>query len=94
MTPNTASKSRDSSPGPITNYLDNLPPDVAYRIAMRRFVGSAEAAEVLNFSLGHFRKLYRAGKVPPPIKLSERKLAWRMGDLLSFRDGNGVEAVS
>ena len=84
MTPDVPTKLRDINVSNVANYLDKLPPDVADRIAMKRLVGSTEAADFLNFSLGHFRKLYRAGKVPAPIRLSERKLAWRISDLAAF----------
>ena len=84
MTPNVLTKLGDGNVSNVTNYLDKLPPDVAACIAMKRAIGSSEAAEFLNLSLGHFRKLYRAGKVPAPIKLSERKLAWRISDLAAF----------
>lgn len=91
MTPNVPLKSRDGFTPGVSNYLDNLPPDVADRLAMHRLVGAAEAAEFCNFSLGHWRRLYRLGKVPAPIKLSERKLGWRLSDLAAFvaRGGEG-----
>ncbi|MEF2548995.1 hypothetical protein VQ045_17690 [Aurantimonas sp. E1-2-R+4] len=62
------------------SYLENLPPD----LARHRVIGSAEAAAICNISLPHWRRLYRAGKAPAPIRLSERKLGWRVGDLLNW----------
>ncbi|WP_152044878.1 helix-turn-helix transcriptional regulator [Aureimonas psammosilenae] len=57
-----------------------LPADMA----RNRVVGSKEAATFLNVSLPHFRRLYQTGKVPAPIKISERKLGWRVGVLVDF----------
>ncbi len=47
-------------------------------------LSTAEAAAFLNFSIPHFRRLYRSGDVPAPIHLSTRKLGWRMGDLIDW----------
>lgn len=60
----------------------SLPADLA-RI---RVVGAAEAAALCNISLPHFRRMYRAGRVPAPIKLTERKLGWRVGSLIDWLD--------
>ena len=53
-------------------------------ISRYRIIGSAEAAAFCNISLPHFRRMYRTGKAPAPIRLSERKLGWRVGDLLDW----------
>jgi predicted DNA-binding transcriptional regulator AlpA len=66
------------------SYLDNLPPEVASAIAMSRIVSAADAAAFCNYSLPHWRRLYRAKKVPEPIRLSARKLGWRIGTLIEF----------
>lgn len=61
----------------MDSVLTSLPPD----IARNRALNTAQAAAFLNLSIPHFRRLYRANKVPAPVRLSERKLAWRAGDL-------------
>lgn len=68
----------------VQSYLEGLPPEVAAQIALNRVVGAAEAAAFCNFSLPHWRRLYRAGKVPRPVKLGGRKLGWRQGALIAF----------
>lgn len=60
--------------------LNSLPAD----LSRHRVIGAAEAATLCNISLPHWRRLYRAGKAPSPIKLSERKLGWRIADLLDW----------
>jgi prophage regulatory protein len=62
--------------------LDHLPPDVT----RRRLLNTAEAAEFCKISVPHWRRLYRSGKVPKPVRLSARKYGWRLGDLLDFID--------
>lgn len=72
--------------GKLLSYLDNLPPDVAARVAMNRIVGTAEAAAFCGFSLSHWRLLYRTKKVPAGIRINDRKLGWRLADLAAFMD--------
>lgn len=60
------------------------PADAHSQIAMSRVVGSAEAAAFCNYSLAHWLRLTRAGKTPTPVRLSTRKLGWRIGSLVNF----------
>jgi predicted DNA-binding transcriptional regulator AlpA len=62
--------------------LDHLPPDMV----RRRLLDTAEAAEFCKISIPHWRRLYRTGKVPRPVRLSARKYGWRLGDLADFID--------
>jgi predicted DNA-binding transcriptional regulator AlpA len=59
-----------------------------------RVIGTREAAAMMNFSIPHFRTLYRTGKVPKPIKLSERKLGWRLFDLERWLAEKSEEAAA
>jgi prophage regulatory protein len=61
-----------------TSAIDALPPN----LARNRILGSADAAAFWGVSLPHWRRLYRVQQVPTPIKLSARKLGWRVGDLI------------
>ena len=72
----------------IAATLANLPID----LGRSRILDAAAAAVFWGVSLPHWRRLYRAGKVPRPIKIGERKLGWRIGvlsDGLAARDGEG-----
>jgi predicted DNA-binding transcriptional regulator AlpA len=60
------------------NYLNTLPPD----LGRNRVLDSRNSAEFWSVSLPHWRRLYRAGKVPPPILIGDRKYGWRVGDLI------------
>lgn len=59
-------------------------PSLPADLARLRVVGSAEAAALCNISLPHFRRMYRAGRAPAPIKLTDRKLGWQVGALADW----------
>jgi predicted DNA-binding transcriptional regulator AlpA len=40
-----------------------------------------QAAAFLGYSVSHWRQMFRTGQSPPPIRLSERKLVWRLSTL-------------
>ena len=46
-----------------------------------RILNSAQAATYAGFSVVHWRRLCRAGRAPPPIKIGARKCGWRLSDL-------------
>lgn len=48
----------------------------------QRVLSARQGAELLGVSLATFRRLHWAGKLPPAIQLSERRLGWRVRDLL------------
>jgi predicted DNA-binding transcriptional regulator AlpA len=62
----------------VAAALNNLPPD----LGRNRVVDAKSSAAFWGVSLPHWRRLYRAGKVPRPIKIGDRKLGWRIGDLV------------
>jgi predicted DNA-binding transcriptional regulator AlpA len=63
-----------------TTSLNGLPAD----FSRHKVLNTAQAAAFLNFSIPHFRRLYRNGGVPAPMQLSTRKLGWRAGDLVDW----------
>ncbi|SEE27996.1 transcriptional regulator, AlpA family [Rhizobiales bacterium GAS191] len=67
--------------------LEGLPPE----ITRNRILDSRQASEFIGLSLPHFRRLYRARKVPSPILIGERKLGWRAGDLAAWLDAKSSE---
>ena len=82
-----ASRSRVAFPRRrATPSLDALPAEAI----KGRILNSAQAAEYWGVSVPHWRRLCRAGKAPPPIKIGERKNGWRLGvldDALAERAG-------
>ena len=77
MTPQTLQQS--TAPAAVVP-LDTVPADYA----RNRVLDSTQAATFLGLSVCHFRRQYRAGKVPKPIKITTRKLGWRFGELSDF----------
>jgi predicted DNA-binding transcriptional regulator AlpA len=59
-----------------------------------RIVGTFDAAAFCNFSVSHFRSLYRSGLVPAPIKISGRKLGWKVSTLKAHVDQVARKAPS
>ena len=49
-----------------------------------RIIDIKQSAALVNVSVPHYRRLYRAGKVPTPISIGERKLGNRLGAMLDF----------
>jgi predicted DNA-binding transcriptional regulator AlpA len=62
----------------ITATLANLPSD----LGRNRILDAAASAAFWGVSLAHWRRMYRTGAVPAPIKVGERKLGWRVGALV------------
>ena len=47
-----------------------------------RIIGTSQTAALYGKSVAHLRRLYRAKKIPAPIKIGERKYGWRVGAVL------------
>jgi predicted DNA-binding transcriptional regulator AlpA len=61
-----------------------MPDQLSAEISLYKILSTAEAAAFLNFSVPHFRRLYRSCGVPAPMQLSTRKLGWKIGDLIDW----------
>jgi predicted DNA-binding transcriptional regulator AlpA len=61
-----------------TAAIDHLPAS----LGRNRILDAETSAAFWGVSLSHWRRLYRTGGVPPPIKIGQRKLGWRVGDLV------------
>lgn len=62
--------------------LDTLPPE----IARRRIMKTRDAAAFCGLSVNTLRNMREAGTIPAPLHLSERRIGWRIGDLLDWQD--------
>jgi prophage regulatory protein len=51
-------------------------------LGLERVLSVQQAAELFGVSVATFRRQHWAGKTPPPIRLSERRIGWRVRDLL------------
>ena len=82
---NTAAEKR----AVIEATLSSLPAE----LRRDRILSAAASATFWGVSLPHWRRLYRAGKVPHPIKIGERKLGWRIGTLADALEARASAAV-
>lgn len=71
---------RKHSPKPPTDYQSSLPKD----LTADRMVGTFEAATFCGYSTSHWRQMFRTGQAPPPIRLSARKLGWKISTLRAW----------
>lgn len=69
--------------------LNNLPGS----IGRHRVLDAAMAAQFWGVSLPHWRRLYRARKVPAPFKVGERKLGWTAGMLIDAQAERAAEVA-
>lgn len=67
----------------MSDLLDRLPPE----IVRNRVLGTDDSAAFCGISVPHWRRMYRKGLVPAPLKLGTRKLGWRVGDLIEWLEG-------
>jgi predicted DNA-binding transcriptional regulator AlpA len=69
--------------------FNSFPPDQT----RNRILDSRQASEFWGVSTAHWRRLYRAKKVPSPIRIGDRKYGWRIGDLIDGLDERAREGV-
>jgi predicted DNA-binding transcriptional regulator AlpA len=69
-----------SRPEVTGNNTATLPPG----LDALRILSARQASELLGISLATLRRLYWAGKLPAAIRISERRLGWRVADLLAY----------
>jgi predicted DNA-binding transcriptional regulator AlpA len=70
--------------------VDRTLPDA---LASERVLSARQGAELLGVSLATFRRLHWAGKLPTAIQLSDRRLGWRVKDLLAHLAKRGEVAA-
>ena len=70
----------------IQTLARQLPSDLAHD----RIVGTDTAAAYAGYSTSHWRDLVRTGKAPAPIRLSARKLGWKISTLRRWIDSKAA----
>lgn len=53
-------------------------------IRTHRLLSSRQTAALLNCSTVHLRRLARGGKIPQPLRIGDRKLAWRASEITTL----------
>jgi predicted DNA-binding transcriptional regulator AlpA len=59
-----------------------------------RILNAHQCAELLGVSIATFRRQYWAGKIPPALRVSDRRLGWRVKDLLDHLASRANAAAS
>jgi predicted DNA-binding transcriptional regulator AlpA len=59
-----------------------------------QLIGTSQLAKILNFTPVHIRRLVNSGKLPDPIVIGGRKLAWRASDIKALLDAQSVAHTS
>jgi predicted DNA-binding transcriptional regulator AlpA len=68
---------------------EGLPAD----LARNRIVTTSDAAHYIGMDIQAFRRAIKAGTVPSPIMLSERKRGWRLGELSDWVAARAAERI-
>jgi predicted DNA-binding transcriptional regulator AlpA len=63
----------------MTEMMSRKLPDV---LGQERVLSAQQAAELFGVSIATFRRQYWAGKTPSALRISDRRLGWRVKDLL------------
>jgi len=63
--------------------------DLPDSLTPERILSAAQAAQFIGISRSTFTRMRRAGKLPPSLQLSERRIGWRVRDLIEH-----LEALS
>ena len=69
---------------------DNLTLPSAFNL--ERVLNVQQSAGLFGISVATFRRLHFRGQLPRAIKLSERRIGWRAGDLIShLKNSNTIQ---
>jgi predicted DNA-binding transcriptional regulator AlpA len=72
---------------PQQDFLGALPPEHS----RHRILDVKQTAEFIGQSIPNLRRLYRENKMPQPLKLSSRKLGFRLGDLIDWLEARSAD---
>lgn len=62
-------------------------------IERKKVLDTSQTAAFVGLSVPHLRRMYRLGRFPRGLSLSERKLGWQVGTLCDWLDSrNGAAA--
>jgi len=75
-----------------------LSPVAASRIPGRSFdldrvVSEARAAEIIGYSKDTLRREFRAGRAPARVRLSSRRIGYRLSDIYAFLDAQTEKPI-
>lgn len=62
-------------------------------LQQERVLDARQSAELRGVSIATWRRMDRAGKLPPAVQVSTRRKGWRVRDLLEHLANRGEEAA-
>ena len=65
--------------------MDKALPEV---LEHQRILSARQASEMLGISIATYRRLQWAGKLPVAVQVSERRIGWRVADLVAHLGKN------
>jgi predicted DNA-binding transcriptional regulator AlpA len=72
------------------NALANNIVDIPAELARKRLIDIEQVATLIGRSHWEVRRLYKAGAFPQPLKINNRRLNWRLGDILDYIDSKAA----
>jgi predicted DNA-binding transcriptional regulator AlpA len=57
-------------------------------VDLDRVVSEAEAAEIIGYSKHTLRREFRAGRAPARVRLSDRRIGYRLSAIYAFLEAN------
>ena len=75
-----------------SEHILSAPAKIPPVLEQERILNAKQAAELFGVSVATFRRRHRAGKLPEAIRLSERRLGWRVRDLVAHLEKSGEAA--
>jgi predicted DNA-binding transcriptional regulator AlpA len=70
-----------------------VPKPLPENLARERILDTTQTAEMYGVSVVSLRRLYRAEKIPKPIKIGERKLGWKAGTVIDDIEARASQAT-
>jgi predicted DNA-binding transcriptional regulator AlpA len=61
---------------------DSLPADLSNH--PHRLLNTAQAARFCGLGIHRWRELTATGRAPKPLRIGDRRLAWRLSELVGF----------
>ena len=74
--------------------MSNNTQELAPELARHRILPTRLAGPFCGYSASRWRKLSKAGKTPAPVRLSENRLGWSIGDLIDWLESRKTKTAA
>jgi predicted DNA-binding transcriptional regulator AlpA len=69
-------------------------PELPDSLTPERILSAAQAAQFIGLSRPTLNRMRRAGKLPPAIQISDRRIGWRVRDLVAYLSAQPLADMS